>query len=75
MLSRAFPCSTRFTRSGCVIQLNPMNIPSILPAATRFSPSSTVSCRLRNSLAFLTNGRNVSRTSCGIPRNLPLIVN
>ena len=71
MLFRGFPCRTRFTRSGCVIQLNPMKIPSILPAATSSSPSSAVTCVLRNSLVFLTNGRNVSRTSCWIPRNSP----
>ena len=72
MLFRGFPCSTRFTRSGCVIQLNPMNIPSILPAATNFSPSSGVTCELRKTLVFLTKGRNVSRTSCWIPRDFPL---
>jgi hypothetical protein len=71
ILFRGFPCSTRFTRSGCVIQLNPMKIPSTLPAATSFSPSSAVTCPLMNSLVVLTNGRNVSRTSCWIPRNLP----
>ena len=71
ILFKGFPWSTRFIRSGCVIQLNPMKIPSILPAATSSSPSSTESCKLRNNLVFLTNGRNVSRTSCGIPLNLP----
>ena len=49
-----------------------MNIPSTLPAATSFSPSSTVTCALRKSFVSLTNGLNVSRTSCSIPRNLPL---
>ena len=55
-----------------MIQLNPMKRPSILPAATSCSPSSTESPELRNSLVFLTKGRNVSRTSCWIALNLPL---